>query len=203
MARVRLALMLATTFVLVAALAIVVFGPTGSASSPRGYQGALSPPSIPPQDFVLTDQDGARVALSDFRGQTVAVTFLYSTCEDTCPTAATTIRAALDELGDDGVPVLAVSVDPANDTPERARRFLNDRRLTGRMRFLLGSRDELAPVWDGYGIQPQGEDFEHSARIVLIDGTGRQRISWPIGEVTEAGLANDLRLLAAEAAPPG
>ena len=96
-------------------------------------------------------------------------------------------------------PVLAVSVDPGNDTAARARRFLIDRRLTGRMRFLLGSAEQLRPVWKAYGIQPQGEHFEHSAYVLLVDALGRQKVSFPFDKLTTDGLSHDLRLLRAEA----
>lgn len=196
-ARLRLALMAAATMVLVAALAVVIAGPTSSGDGGgAAFQGSLRP-EVPPQDFTLTDERGERVRLSDFRGRPVVVTFLYSTCEDTCPITATSIRGALDDLGSD-VPALAVSVDPANDTASRARKFLGDRRLTGRMRFLLGSRAELEPVWKAYGIQPQGEGFEHSAYVLLVDAQGRQRVSFPLDKLTVEGLAHDLRVLGAE-----
>ncbi len=135
--------------------------------------------------------------LSALRGHVVVVTFLYTTCRDTCPIAAQQIAGALDRLGHD-VPVLAVSVDPAGDTPARARRFLVARRVTGRMRFLLGSRAELAPVWRDYGIRPQGAGFEHSAYVLALDRRGRQRVSFPVEQLTPEGLAHDLRLLEAE-----
>ena len=107
--------------------------------------------------------------MAEYRGRPVAVTFVYSTCEDTCPALVDQVRGALDDTGAD-VPLLAVSVDPANDTPARARRFLNERRMTGRARFLLGTERELAPVWKGYGVQPQAGELDHSA-----DGRARRR----------------------------
>ena len=45
--------------------------------------------------------------------------------------------------------------------------------LDRKERFLLGSRSELAPVWKGYGVQPQTDDLEHSAAVVLVDARGR------------------------------
>ena len=84
----------------------------------------------------------------------------------------------MDQLGHD-VPALAVSVDPANDTPFHAKRFLLEQHLTDRMRFILGSRTQLEPIWKAYGIQPQGNGFEHSAYVLLIDKQGRQRIGFP------------------------
>src|SRR5579872_4038648 len=41
--------------------------------------------NIPAYDFRLTDQDGRPVALTDFRGKSVALTFLYVHCPDVCP----------------------------------------------------------------------------------------------------------------------
>lgn len=191
--------MLAATFVLVAGLAVVLFGPTPSGPDrAEGFRGSLRPPQIPPQDFTLRDERGRTVRLSDFRGRPVVVTFLYTTCEDTCPTTASTIRSALDDSRTD-IPVLAVSVDPAGDTETRARRFLVRRRLDGRMRFLLGSRAELAPVWKAYGIRPQGDGFDHSAYVLLVDGQGRQRIAFPFDHLTTDDLSHDLRLLQAQA----
>jgi protein SCO1/2 len=122
---------------------------------------------------------------------------MYSSCQDTCPVTATQIRGALDDLGHD-VPALAVSVDPANDTPASARTFLIRRSLTrDRMRFLLGTRAQLAPVWKAYGIQPQGNGFEHSAYVLLIDRRGRQRVSFPVDQLTPEGLTHDIRKLEA------
>ena len=85
------------------------------------FAGALRPPDARAPDFRLRDQDGKPVAMADYRGRTVVMTFVYSTCKDTCPAQVQSIRGALDRLGRD-VPVLAVSVDPRNDTRESAGR---------------------------------------------------------------------------------
>jgi len=202
-ARVRLALMVTATIVLLGALgALLLLRPaSGPAIGPTGFAGFLRP-TIPARDFVLRDQDGQRVALSDFGGQVTVLTFLYSTCQDTCPVTATTIRGALDDLGHD-VPALAVSVDPAHDPPASAQRFLVQRRLMGgRMRFLLGDRPTLARVWKDYGIRPQGDGFEHSAYVLLIDRAGRQRVGFPVSQLTSEGLVHDIRRLEREATGP-
>jgi protein SCO1 len=195
-ARVRLALMVAATVVILAAAGVILLAgaqratPVGTA----GFAGSLRP-DIPPRDFVLHDQDGRRVSLRQYRGQVVVLTFLYSTCRDTCPVTATTIRGALDALGHD-VPALAVSVDPAHDTRDTAEAFLLRQGVSaGRMRFLMGTRAQLAPVWRAYGIRPQGNGFEHSAYVLLIDRRGRQRVSFPVAQLTDTALAHDIRKL--------
>jgi protein SCO1 len=192
--RARLAMMLAATFVLVAALSIVLFTGGSDHAGGAGFDGALRPPGIPPVDFALKDQDGKVATLDEYRGQPVMLTFMYSTCRDTCPLLAQQIKGALDQVGKD-VPTLAISVDPANDTQLNARRFVNRQGLTKRLRFLLGDRAQLKPIWDAYGIQPQGKAFEHSAYVVLVDAKGVQRVGWPVDKVTPEGLAHDLRLL--------
>ena len=146
--------------------------------------------------FALRDQDGERVSMADFRGRPVVVTFVYSTCEDTCPALVDQVRGALDDTGAD-VPLLAVSVDPANDTPARAKRFLAERRMTGRARvLLLGDEADLAPVWKGYGVVPQRGELDHTAGVVLVDGAGRQRVGFPHDQLTPEALAHDIERLA-------
>ncbi len=160
-----------------------------------GFAGSLRPPGLDaPAVASLRDQDGRRVEPAALRGTPVVYTFVYSTCEDTCPTQVQTIRGALDRLKRD-VPVLAVSVDPDSDTPARAQRFIREQSMTGRMRFLLGSRQELQAVWRGFAIAPQKEDLDHSAYVVLVDDRGRQRVGWPAQYLTPEGLENDLRVL--------
>ena len=150
---------------------------------PTGWAGFVRPPGATAPDFSLRDQDGKPATMAQYRGRPVAVTFVYSTCEDTCPALVDQVRGALDDTGAD-VPLLAVSVDPAGDTPASARRFLNERRMTGRARFLLGDERELAPVWKGYGVQPQSGALDHSATVVLVDAQGRQRVGFPYDQLT-------------------
>jgi protein SCO1 len=197
-ARIRLALFVTAALALLAAAGVTVFARPGNGANAPGFDGSLRP-DIPPQDFRLRDQDGKTVSLSALRGRVVVLTFMYTTCRDTCPLTATQIRGALDDLKQPP-PALAVSVDPVNDTPERAREFLFKRSLShDRMRFLLGSRAQLQPIWKAYGIQPQGKKFDHTAYVLLIDRHGRQRIGFPVQQLTPEGLAHDVRKLQAEA----
>jgi protein SCO1/2 len=196
-ARLRLSIFVTATLVLLAALGVTLFAKPSSRGDSVAFAGALRP-NIPPQDFHLRDQDGKAVSLRQFRGRVVVLTFMYTTCKDTCPLTATQIRGALDDLDHD-VPALAVSVDPVNDTPARAKQFLFQRGLSGdRMRFLLGDRAQLQPIWKAYGIRPQAAAFEHSAYVLLIDRHGRQRIGFPVQQLVPEDLAHDIRRLQAE-----
>jgi protein SCO1/2 len=167
----------------------------GVAVGATGWAGFTRPPGASAPDFRLRDQAGKPATMAQYRGRPFVITFVYSTCRDTCPALVDQVRGALDDAGS-RMPVLAVSVDPANDTRARAVRFLNDRRMTGRARFLLGDRRSLAPVWKGYGVVPQRGSLEHSATVVLVDGAGRQRVGFPYDQLTPEALAHDIRRLA-------
>jgi protein SCO1/2 len=161
------------------------------------FEGAVMPEGLRAPDFTLRNQEGERVSMRDFRGQPVIVTFLYTTCEDTCPVQAQTVRGALDDLGED-VPAIAIAVDPPRDTPESARAFLSEQRALGRLDFVLGSRAELRPLWEGYYVRPQSVTQEHQARFTLVDKRGFQRVGYPAFAATPEALAHDIRLLQAE-----
>jgi protein SCO1/2 len=161
------------------------------------FEGAVMPRGLRAPDFELRNQDGERVTMRELRGEPVVVTFLYTNCDDTCPAQAQTIRGALDELGED-LPALAVAVDPPRDTEESARAFLAEQRVTGRLDFVLGSRSELRPLWNGFYIAPQTVTREHQARFTLVDKRGFQRVGYPGFEATPERLAHDLRILRAE-----
>jgi protein SCO1 len=196
-ARVRLALIVFASLSILGAAGVIVLAKPESATKVGGdgFAGALSPADIAVRDFTLRDQDGRPASLREYRGRVVVLTFMYSTCQDTCPVTAQTIRGALNQLGRD-VPVLAVSVDPANDTGDTAERFLVKQGLSaGRMRFLLGTRAQLQPIWKAYGIRPQGKGFEHTAYVAVLDRTGRQRVAFPVDHLTDRDLAHDIRKL--------
>lgn len=166
--------------------------PTGDRS---GYAGAIRPPGIPPQPLDgLVDEEGRPARLRD---DVAVVTFAYTQCEDACPTAVQQIRIALDDMKDPP-PAYAISVDPKLDNPKRARAFLADQGVLGRVSFLTGPPEALQQQWRSYGIQPQTDRLEHSLSIVLLDRRGRQRIGFPLDKLTPSGLARDISALRAE-----
>lgn len=197
--RIALALLL----VGVVALGAIVLAATSGgedaepAAGDSTFEGASMPEGLFAPDFELRNQEGEPVSMRRLRGRPVIVTFLYTHCEDTCPIQAQTVRGALDQLGHD-VPALAIAVDPPNDTPHSARKFLAEQRVSGRIDFVLGSRADLRPVWNGFGVRPQRVTEEHNARITLVDAHGIQRVGYPGSEATPERLAHDLRLLESE-----
>ena len=172
-------------------------GPTVVHNGGSQFRGGTMPPGVRAPQFTLTDQDGKAISMADYRGKPVVVTYLYTHCKETCPLQAQMIRGALDDLGKD-IPAVGISVDPFGDTPASARAFLRKQKMTGRMRYVLGKRRQLQPVWRGFAIQPQLRDNEHQAYITLVDRKGLQRVAVPINQTSPEDLAHDIRILERE-----
>ena len=204
----RLALALfATTCALVAVIGVILIShlnsqPNGpdvvhAAGSP--FLGGTLPPDVKAPNFTLTDQNGRRVTMAQYRGKPVVVTYVYSHCKETCPIQAQMIRGALDDLGPRrAIPALAISVDPFGDTPASARAFLKRGGLTGRMRYVLGTRRQLQPLWRGFAVQPQLRDSEHQSLITLVDSRGMQRVAVSVDQTSPEDLAHDIGVLEKE-----
>ena len=101
-ARVLIALVLVAVFALGAVVLAAPRGSEeGSSGAPRRFEGATLPAGLRAPDFTLRDQDGEPVRMRALRGRPAIVTFLYTTCEDTCPAQAQQIKGALAELSED------------------------------------------------------------------------------------------------------
>ena len=95
--RLLLALFLTGLFAIgAAAYAIVESGDEPPDEAYEGFAGSRLPDGVRAPAFELTDEQEERIAMSDFRGEPVIVTFLYTHCDDTCPPAAQQVKGALE-----------------------------------------------------------------------------------------------------------
>src|SRR5687768_16995470 len=74
----------------------------------------------------LTDHNGTRRTLADFKGKVVVLFFGFTHCPDACPTTMLELAKVAKELGPDAerMQVLFVTVDPERDTPELLRQYV-------------------------------------------------------------------------------
>ena len=142
----------------------------GGGASDADFSGTVLSDDAPAPDFVLTDQFGDSVSLSQMRGRAVALSFLFTNCPDVCPVVTTQLKRLYDELGEDAdsVEFVSVSVDPERDDPRAAMRYLERWEAADEWRYLTGSRADLAPVWEAYYIAPFIEDADAAARISAL-----------------------------------
>jgi protein SCO1/2 len=156
-------------------------------------------------EFTLTNQDGQRASLSALRGKVVAVTFIYTTCVDTCPLLTAKMASLQGRLGRDFGPrvqFLSISVDPARDTPEVLKRYAEAHGAQGAgWTFLTGTPAEIRTVAKHYGVYyrktPRG-DVDHTFLTSLVDRDGILRVQYLGVRFDPNELLRDLQTLVRE-----
>jgi protein SCO1/2 len=151
-------------------------------SSSDVYKGTQIDGAAP--DFRLTNQHGNSVSLVDFRGEVIALTFMDSHCEDTCPLTAVELRRVSQALEDKANSVVFIGINvnaqssAVADVAAATQQWHLDEIAT--WHFLTGNPAELEAVWQSYGIEvmpptDESADLSHSPGVYLIDRTGAQR----------------------------
>jgi cytochrome oxidase Cu insertion factor (SCO1/SenC/PrrC family) len=152
-------------------------------------------------EFSLLDSQSKRFRLASVRGEPAIVVFMDSQCHQQCPLIGRALAAGFQMVPRWERPILiAVSVNPWEDTPGSARRAMRRFGLGGfRWRWLLGSKSQLEPVWRKYRIQVRRTtgDIEHTDALYLVDSKGFERAGM-VYPFLPNWVAADLKTLAAE-----
>lgn len=177
----------------------------------RAYRGSQPPATIALPPFDLTNFRGESVTSAALMGKVVLLTILDAQCTDVCPIVASVVARAIDRLTDEErqqVRALGITADPAEDTPITARRFLAKHRAVGRLDYLLGTEQELRPLWTALQILPSldsGQDSLHSAPLRIYNRNGVWLATLHAGaDLSQENLLHDIRAaLAAGGEAPG
>ena len=160
-------------------------------------------------DVTLQDTSGAPFNLArDTAGEVVLVYAGYTHCPDVCPTTMADIAAALRGLTPEErqrVRVVMFSTDPARDTPQRMRAFLDqfDTGFTG----VIGEESALIGAINDMGIDVQPPEVaddgdvlvEHGAQVLAFAPPSDQaELLWTSG-TTPTEYREDLHQLLAAA----
>jgi len=154
---------------------------TGEAFDPNEVDLAQAPPKPQPgaamPDFTLTDQTGASVALSSFRGRWVAVNFIYTRCPlpEVCPRLTATFASLQRRFRDAPLTLLSITLDPRYDTPEVLAAYARTTAAGPHWRFLTGRPEAVSAVARGFGLWFWVEEgvIVHNSTTALIDPSGR------------------------------
>ena len=152
-----------------------------------------------------TSQDGERLSLGQLSGKVVLLTFIYTSCTDTCPLLTGKLASLQEKLGADfgaRAHFLSVTVDPERDTPDvlraYAQRFNAD---PAGWSFLTGTSAEIAQATGAYGIfvrrTPRGE-VDHTFLTSLVDRHGTLRVQYLGTRFDPDELLADIRALILE-----
>ena len=155
-----------------------------------------------PKPLALTDHNGKKRTMSDFKGKVVTLFFGYTHCPDVCPTTMSDLKQSMKLLGNkaDQVQVLFVTVDPARDTQAVLAQFVPsfDSRFIG----LWGSLQETAETLGNFKIyyskvlsKTKGDyTIDHSAGMYVFDKFGKIRLYLDYGQ-KPADIASDITKL--------
>ena len=175
-------------FVVVAVLAstplayVLSFGQAGP--SPRAAQD-LGPLGYDLGSFRMTERSGRVVTEADLAGDVWVSAFIFTRCPMSCPRISAVMKTLQGPLGDLGVRLVSVSVDPEFDTPAVLARYADGLGADpSRWWFLTGNPEETVdlilnrfhlPVARNAGVEAtpdaeaEAEAVRHSPRLVLVD----------------------------------
>ena len=174
--------------------------------NPDGLAGPRIDPPLPKPDFILQSTSGKPY---DFRKETdgyITLLFLgYTHCPDVCPVHLANSAGALGKLSpevNNAVKVVFVTTDPARDTPEVVRAWLDklDKRFIGLVGDTLAVRGvlsqlRLGPITRESVPGDSGYYIGHSAIVMAFTRDNLAHVVYPFG-VRQADWARDLELLA-------
>ena len=187
-------------------LALAACAPSSNGSGGE-FRGEPMPIVIERPDFTLADTEGrAYSLLEETRGRVLLLFFGYTWCPDVCPIHMANIGQAMKTIPAEDrhrVEVVFVSTDPARDTPERIREWLDvfDPSFVG----LRGSVEEVNRIQNQVGLPASVADepdedgnymVGHAAPVLAFSADGPARLRYPFG-TRQSAWAHDLPKLIA------
>jgi protein SCO1/2 len=174
----------------VLALAGVLFALTSN----RSLRGSAINPPWPAPEIKLTDHNGNPFTLSSQKGKVVLLYFGYVNCPNECPLTMAHLKLARSNLGSraNDTQVIMVSTDPARDTPEALKTFMEhfDPSFLG----LTGTIPQLQKTWADYGVAVESGGETHSTFLYVIDPSGNVRETF-LPDAEPNDIAKDIDLL--------
>jgi protein SCO1/2 len=194
------------------ALLAALTGPAGSAADMPAEPAVSTTPSLSviakAPGFTLQDTAGKPVKLSDYRGRTVLLAFIFTTCPGVCPLISKQMEYLQGKLKSAGLfgrqaVMLSMTIDPETDTAPAlaayARQYGAD---PEGWRFLRDSEEKTQPVlkaYDEWTKKTRKGDLDHPARVYLIDQHGDIREIYSLAFFNEKQALIDIQALVAEA----
>lgn len=130
--------------------------------------------------FQLVAHTGEPFDSSRLLGHIVVLDFFFTTCTGVCPPMTENLKKVQRRLSDiRDLRIVSITVDPAEDTPDRLSRYAQEAGAKeGVWFFLTGEAREIYSLAsEGFrvGAGDSGGALYHSSRFVLIDRSGNIR----------------------------
>ncbi len=135
-------------------------------------------------DYPFVTESRRPVRLSDFKGQALGFTFIYTRCPypTFCPRQTRQFGQALEQLKERLAGptkrwhLLSISFDPAYDTPAVLHRYAKQNGFDPAWwNFCTGEMIEIDAITEQFGMifARDGEGFSHNVRTVVVTPAGR------------------------------
>ena len=197
--KVRLALSLALLMLMTTTLAGCVSNDAEVLDVFHGDDLPSDDPEYDISEFSLIKPDGNVTNLSDYEGQVLIVSFIYSRCPDVCPVVSSNLRWVSQELADHyeaNFSIVSITVDPWWATQNVLGQYATERNLS--WPHLTGDVATLEPVWESFhvGLQTYINEsasnesnstsgrhhpdylVDHSTATIILDKEHNQRVRW-------------------------
>jgi protein SCO1/2 len=162
----------------------------------------------PAPSVSLTDSEGRPFDLARCQGKVVLVSFVFTTCNGTCPLTSATMARCRDALKTEGlwgtqVEFVSITLDPKHDTPEALKLYADIYRADpASWHFLTGPPETVKRViadWGMWAKRTPAGVLDHPSRIFLVDPRGRQREIYSLEFLSPEAVTADVRGLLDEA----
>ena len=160
-------------------------------------------------DFSLTTQDGKTLRLADLRGKVVLVSFIFTTCNGSCPATTARLSGVAAELKrqrlleKDQVRLVSITLDPRRDKLAVLRDYMRLYDVDAKhWTFLTGAPEQVDKVLSDWGMWARpgaNGQLDHPSRVFLLDGRGRIREIYNLDFFKPAWVREDVQLLLKEA----
>lgn len=167
----------------VAVIACVVAAAGFIAFRAEGAWQPAQPAAAPkaPSDLVtLVDQDKRPFSLQRLEGRTLAVSFIFTHCQTSCPLqvqALSGVQRALPRALSKRVQFVSFSIDPERDTPAVLAQYASTMGVDlENWSFVTGHPQEISWLHQHFGAQVKrltGDQLDHRVAVYLLDANGQ------------------------------
>lgn len=133
----------------------------------------------------LVNQDGKIMRFYDdvIKGKVVAINFMFTSCEDSCPLETAKLRFVKQLLGEHvgkNVHMYSITVDPKVDTPAVLKAYMAKFKIDSDWDFLTGKQEDIDLIRKKLGMYSSDEDgaelSAHAITFILGNETTGQWI---------------------------
>jgi len=159
-----------------------------------------------PPELVLTNQLEQTVDLAALHGHVVVLTAVYASCPHTCPAILNQAKAAIAELDPsdrEELRLIAVTLDPENDSPQVLAGLARNHGLDAPLwNLVTGESAAVEETLDRMQMarerDPETGVINHANLFLLIDRDGRLAYRLGLGDRQQRWLVSALRVLLRE-----